>query len=60
MHEFQCGHLECGSNFTASDKSHLKSMIAEHLREAHAVGTPTETLMTYLEATCVTTTSTNR
>jgi hypothetical protein len=51
MHEFQCGHLECGSNFTASDMNHLESMI---------VGTPTETLMSYLKATCVTTTPANR
>jgi len=54
MHEFQCGHQECGSGFSASDMNHLRDMIAEHLKADHAVGTATETLMTYLEATCVT------
>lgn len=55
MHEFQCGHQECSSQFTASDKNFLMAQVAEHLREAHNVDTATETLMTYLEATCVTT-----
>lgn len=55
MHEFQCGHLECGSQFTASDKNHLMAQVAEHLKEAHNVDKATETLMNYLEATCVTT-----
>ncbi len=57
MHEFQCGHQECGSRLTASDRNYLKVQIAEHLRDTHNVQTPTETLMTYLEDTCVTTTS---
>jgi predicted small metal-binding protein len=57
MHEFQCGHQECGSRLTASDKDHLRRQVAEHLRDAHGVNKATETLMTYLEATCVTTTS---
>ncbi len=57
MHEFQCGHLECGSSFTASDKSYLMSQVAQHLKDAHAVQKPTETLLTYLETTCVTSTS---
>ena len=55
MHEFQCGHQECGSQFTASDKSYLMIKVAEHLRESHNVDTATQTLMNYLEATCVTT-----
>lgn len=57
MHEFQCGHLECGSRFTASDKDYLMQQVAEHLRDAHNVDKATETLLTYLETTCVTTTS---
>lgn len=57
MHEFQCGHLECGSSFTASDKDYLMQQVAEHLRDAHNVHQATETLLTYLETTCVTTTS---
>lgn len=59
MHEFQCGHLECESRFTASDKDYLMRQVAEHLRDSHNVHKATETLMTYLEATCVTTTSGN-
>ncbi|MCA1673754.1 MAG: DUF1059 domain-containing protein, partial [Actinobacteria bacterium] len=55
MHEFQCGHQECSSQFTASDKNFLMSQVAEHLREAHNVDSANETLMSYLEATCVTT-----
>jgi predicted small metal-binding protein len=55
MHEFMCGHEECGSQFTSSDKSVLMNQVAEHLKEVHAVQTPTQTLMGYLEATCVTT-----
>ncbi|HEX2299790.1 MAG TPA: DUF1059 domain-containing protein [Pseudonocardiaceae bacterium] len=55
MHEFQCGHQECSSQFTASDKDHLMAKVAEHLRDAHNVDQATETLMSYLEATCVTT-----
>jgi predicted small metal-binding protein len=57
MHEFQCGHQECGSRLTASDKSYLMSQIAQHLRDSHNVDKATETLLTYLETTCVTTTS---
>lgn len=57
MHEFQCGHLECGSSFTALDKDHLMQEVAQHLRDAHNVQQATETLLTYLEATCVTTTA---
>lgn len=57
VHEFQCGHLECGSRFTASDKDYLMSEVARHLKEEHNVQKPTETLLTYLETTCVTTTS---
>ncbi len=55
MHEFQCGHQECGSQFTASHKADLMRQVAEHLKDAHDVGRATETLMSYLESTCVTT-----
>jgi hypothetical protein len=56
MHEFMCGHEECASQFTASSKEVLMSQVAEHLKKVHAVQTPTQTLMGYLETTCVTTT----
>jgi predicted small metal-binding protein len=55
MHEFQCGHQECSSTLASSDKNYLQVQIADHLRDKHNVQTPTETLMTYLLTTCVTT-----
>ncbi|MGH3943317.1 MAG: DUF1059 domain-containing protein [Pseudonocardiaceae bacterium] len=57
MHEFNCGHQECSSQFAASNKNYLMAQVAEHLRDVHHVNKATETLMSYLEATCVTTTS---
>ena len=56
MHEFQCGHQECGSRLTASDRNYLRVQIAQHLHDEHNVQTATETLLTYLEETCVETT----
>ncbi|MBV9143380.1 MAG: DUF1059 domain-containing protein [Pseudonocardiales bacterium] len=55
MHEFTCGHQECGSQFTSSNKDVLMSQVVDHLKEAHAVPKATQTLLAYLEATCVTT-----
>ena len=55
MHQFQCGHQECFSQYTSSNKDDLMRQVAEHLKEAHNVDRATETLMNYLEATCVTT-----
>lgn len=57
MHEFNCGHQECSSQFTASDKDYLMRQVAEHLKEAHNVQTATQTLLGYLDATCVTSTT---
>lgn len=57
MHEFQCGHQECSSRLVSLDLNHLKSEMAEHLRVAHNVKIASETLVTYLLTTCVTTTS---
>ena len=57
MHEFVCGHQECSSRFTASDKAYLMRQVEEHLKDAHGVEKATQTLMSYLEATCVTTRS---
>lgn len=53
MHEFECGHQECGSRLTASDKNFLMHQVGEHLQSEHGAQ-PTETLLSYLEATCVT------
>lgn len=60
MHKFQCGHQECGSQYTAADREFLMMQVAQHLKDAHAVNAPTQTLMSYLEATCVTTESSSR
>jgi predicted small metal-binding protein len=54
MFEFQCGHQECAGRLTASDKNYLMSQVAEHLKDVHNVQQATETLLTYLETTCVT------
>lgn len=54
MHEFHCAHQECGSQLTASDRHYLMRQVAAHLKDAHRVDRATETLMSYLEATCVT------
>jgi predicted small metal-binding protein len=59
MYEFNCGHQECASQFTSSGKDVLMRQVADHLKEAHNVQTATQTLLGYLETTCVTT-STDR
>jgi predicted small metal-binding protein len=57
MHQFTCGHQECSSQFTASDKDYLMRQVANHLKEDHNVQKATQTLLGYLETTCVTTTA---
>ncbi len=37
MREFHCGHQECGSGLTASDKDALMRQVAEHLTAVHHV-----------------------
>lgn len=54
MHQFQCGHEECGSEFTAANKNDLMAQVAQHLKETHNVDNASQTLMGYLESTCVT------
>lgn len=53
MKEFQCGSPECSTQFTATDREELLREIAEHVKKKHKVATPTETLVSYLEATAV-------
>ena len=55
MHEFTCGHQECSSQFRSSDKEHLMRQVAEHVKESHNLQTATQTVLGYLETTCVTT-----
>jgi predicted small metal-binding protein len=57
MHEFTCGHQECSSQFSSSDKDYLMRQVAEHLKDKHNVQTATQTLLGYLETHCVTTTA---
>ncbi|MCA1696280.1 MAG: DUF1059 domain-containing protein [Actinobacteria bacterium] len=57
MYEFNCGHQECGSQLTSSDKDALLREIVAHVKEAHNIQTATQTLVAYLEATCVRTVS---
>jgi predicted small metal-binding protein len=51
MYEFNCGHQECASQFTSSDKDVLMRQVADHLKEAHNVQAATQTLLGYLETT---------
>jgi predicted small metal-binding protein len=55
MYEFTCGHQECGSQFTSQTKDDLMGRVKDHLKDAHAVQTATQTLLGYLETHCVTT-----
>jgi predicted small metal-binding protein len=55
MHEFQCGHQECGSRLTASNRDDLMRQVEQHLKEVHNIDRTTKTLLSYLESTCVTT-----
>ncbi|MGH3849274.1 MAG: DUF1059 domain-containing protein [Pseudonocardiaceae bacterium] len=54
MLQFTCGHEECGSQLTASSKDVLVSQVIEHVKKEHDVHTATQTLQSYLVATCVT------
>jgi predicted small metal-binding protein len=56
MHEFTCGHQECSSQFTSGTKDALMKQVADHLKEVHNVQKATQTLLGYLETTCVSTT----
>ena len=54
MHRFQRGHQECLSQFSSPNKDDLMRQVADHLREVHNVEKATQTLLRYLESTCVT------
>lgn len=54
MHLFQCGHEECASEYIAANKDDLMAQVSQHLKDAHDVNNATQTLMGYLESTCVT------
>ncbi|MGH3766899.1 MAG: DUF1059 domain-containing protein [Pseudonocardiaceae bacterium] len=53
MYEFTCGHQECSAQLASSDKDVLMGQVADHLKDVHNVQTATQTLLGYLEATCV-------
>lgn len=54
MYEFNCGHQECSSQVTSSNKDDLMRQVAEHVKESHNLQTATQTILGYLETTCVT------
>jgi predicted small metal-binding protein len=54
MPEFQCGSPVCNSKFSARTKDELMSRVAEHVRSAHQIPVPTQSILSYLEATAVT------
>jgi predicted small metal-binding protein len=54
VYRFQCGHEQCSSQITAPTRDDLRLLIAQHLKEAHSVDKVTNTLLIYLESTCVT------
>jgi hypothetical protein len=54
MYEFMCAHQECSSRFTSRKKEILLGQVEDHLMDAHNLPEATQTLMSYLEATCVT------
>lgn len=54
MYQFECGHEQCGSQFIAPTTNDLMRQVAQHLKDAHSVDKVTDTLMSYLESTCVT------
>ena len=56
MHEFTCGHQECSSQFTSTDKEYLMRQVAEHVKEVHNLQFAPQSVLSYLETTCVTTT----
>jgi predicted small metal-binding protein len=43
MYQFRCGHQECFSQYTASDKDALMQQVEDHLKAAHSVDKATET-----------------
>jgi predicted small metal-binding protein len=54
VYRFQCGHEQCRSQVFAPTKDDLTALIAQHLKEVHSVNKVTDTLMSYIESTCVT------
>ncbi len=56
MHEFTCGHQECSSQFSSADKEYLMRQVAEHVKEVHDLQFVPQSVLGFLETTCVTTT----
>jgi predicted small metal-binding protein len=54
MPEFQCGSPVCHSKFSAGTKHELMEKVAEHVRTVHHIPAPTQSILSYLEATAVT------
>lgn len=54
MPQFQCASPVCKSRFSAPTKDQLMSQVAEHVRTVHQIPVPTQSILSYLEATSVT------
>jgi predicted small metal-binding protein len=54
MPDFQCGSPVCHSKFSARTKDELMAKVAEHVRTVHQIPVPTQSILSYLEATAVT------
>jgi predicted small metal-binding protein len=54
MPEFQCGSPVCHSKFSARTKDELMAKVADHVKTAHQIPVPTQSILSYLEATAVT------
>jgi predicted small metal-binding protein len=54
MPQFECGSPVCHSKFSARTKDELMAKVAEHVRTEHQIPVPTQSILSYLEATAVT------
>lgn len=51
MFEHRCSNVgadSCNGRFTAGTEDELLRKVADHLREKHAVKTPSQTIMNYI------------
>lgn len=53
MPEFECRNAgtECDAVLTASDRDDLMYQVSQHLKEAHNIKKPTQTIVNYLAMT---------
>lgn len=51
MHELECDSPACRGYLTASDKHDLMRQVEQHLKDAHKVEKPSQTMLSYLAST---------